>query len=59
MNEDSVSDTASEILTYHRIVEAFKFAYAKRSALADEDFADVSAVRVNHICFRQLPSQDQ
>ena len=48
MNEKSVSDTSSTVLTYHRIAEAFKFAYAERSFLADEDFADVTDVRLNH-----------
>jgi len=47
MNKDSVKGKSSTILTYHRIVEAFKFAYAKRSQLGDEDFVDVSEVRLH------------
>jgi len=39
-----VSDVQRKVRTYHRVVEAFKFAYAKRSALGDEDFLNVSQV---------------
>lgn len=38
-------DIKSTVLTYHRIVEAFKFAYAYRALLGDEDFWDVEEVR--------------
>ncbi|CAH3021300.1 unnamed protein product [Porites evermanni] len=45
--KDSRKDLNSSILTYHRIIEAFKFAYAYRALLGDEDYWDVSEVVKN------------
>ena len=46
--EDSVSakvkDVDSTSTTYHRIVEAIKFAYGMRSNLADPEFTDITEV---------------
>lgn len=34
-------------LTFHRILESFKFAYAKRSDIGDPDFLDIGALLGN------------
>ncbi|XP_022108894.1 gamma-glutamyltranspeptidase 1-like isoform X2 [Acanthaster planci] len=44
---DSIATTEAEILTTHRMVEAFKFAYAGRSFLGDEDYVDVREIVAN------------
>ncbi|XP_066268911.1 glutathione hydrolase 1 proenzyme-like [Branchiostoma lanceolatum] len=47
LKPSSVEDDDSQILTYHRIVEAFKFAYAKRTELGDPNFVDVDELVTN------------
>ncbi|XP_045477237.1 glutathione hydrolase 1 proenzyme-like isoform X2 [Harmonia axyridis] len=41
---NDIKNDDSTILTYHRIIEALKYAYAKRTELADMDFVNISSL---------------
>lgn len=46
---ESFATNEEKVLTYHRIAEAYKFAFAKRTHLGDEDYWDVEDVSINHL----------
>ncbi|CAB3261623.1 unnamed protein product [Arctia plantaginis] len=46
-NASSINTTEDKILTYHRIIEAFKFAYVQRTKLGDMDFLDLKELLAN------------
>ena len=45
MSKDDIKDDESILSLTHRIIEAFKFAFAWRPFLGDPDFEDVNKVR--------------
>ncbi|XP_022916451.1 glutathione hydrolase 1 proenzyme-like isoform X2 [Onthophagus taurus] len=47
MTKESIEDTNSTVLTYHRVVEAFKYAYARRTELGDPKFNELTQVIKN------------
>ncbi|KAJ8959097.1 hypothetical protein NQ318_022354 [Aromia moschata] len=44
---ESIDDLNSTITTYHRMIEAFKYAYAKRTELGDVNFVNISELLAN------------
>uniref|UniRef100_A0AAR5PM46 Gamma-glutamyltransferase n=1 Tax=Dendroctonus ponderosae TaxID=77166 RepID=A0AAR5PM46_DENPD len=46
-DRDNIEDLNSTVLTYHRIIEAFKYAYAKRTELGDTNFVNISDLLSN------------
>ena len=43
-------NSENTVTTHQRIVEAMKYAYARRTELGDSDFVDVSEVGVAYFC---------
>ena len=49
--KESISDINSAVITFQRVIETFKYAYAFRTKLGDIDFVDISQVRVQSANF--------
>lgn len=47
-NAASINSTENMILTYHRIIESFKYAYATRTKLGDMEFLDLKEL-INNV----------
>jgi gamma-glutamyltranspeptidase / glutathione hydrolase / leukotriene-C4 hydrolase len=43
-NKASIDDPDEKILTHHRIIEAYKFAYGKRTEIGDTEFNNLDDV---------------
>lgn len=41
---ESIADFNQTTLTYHRMIETFKYAYALRNDMADKEFVDMEEV---------------
>lgn len=45
-NRYSLDGINNTVLTYHRIIEAFKYAYAKRTEMGDLNFVNITDVSI-------------
>ncbi len=49
MTADDIADDEKKIKTYHRIAEAFKYAYSQRTKEGDPDFLEAGHMeKVSH-----------
>jgi gamma-glutamyltranspeptidase / glutathione hydrolase / leukotriene-C4 hydrolase len=52
-NKASMDDPDEKILTHHRIIEAYKFAYGKRTEIGDTAFINIDEV-VKIVCLKLI-----
>lgn len=57
MNLLNEYDLKHDVISYHRIVEAYKFAYAKRSFFADPDFVEGVAALEKNLTSREYANE--
>ncbi|XP_044730162.1 scoloptoxin SSD14-like isoform X2 [Chrysoperla carnea] len=55
--EESIADIDDRVLTYHRIIEAFKYAFAKRTELGDLNFLKDGKAMVKNLTSQAYAQQ--
>lgn len=46
---DNIIGINNTVFTYHKIIESFKYAYAKRTELADPTFNNITEVKIKNL----------
>ncbi|XP_057663746.1 glutathione hydrolase 1 proenzyme-like [Diorhabda carinulata] len=56
LNRDSIDGVDNTVRTYQKIIETFKYAYAKRTKLGDPNFVDMKQITQDLLCKKYAES---